>query len=208
MKLQVSEITEDDWQKIKRDLSFINLISGLARGNGLRLIVSGGYAADGNLGRITRPHRDVDIQIYGQEEKAEKLINQLIEEIKEREPDLSALEVKDKERKEFYHSFFVEGNGLGADVYYIQVVGNPFDDRKVVVKKNGNHTKEQDFDTVQVKLGGVSFEATSPTEELVDIFYKREIRGDEPKSEHEQDIANLKLITDSQEVRAKLVKMQ
>ena len=206
-KIIVSEITEKDWQKIRNDLNFIDLMTKHAKKRGCRLIVSGGYAADGSLGQITRPHRDVDIQIYGQEDEAKQLVNQLIKEIKEEEPSLSDLGVKDKGRQDFYHSFFVEGNGLGSDVYYVQVVGNPFDNKKVVVKKNGTHTEKQEFDTVQVELEGISFEAANPTSELVDILYKREIRGDKPKPEHEQDIANLRLITDAKEVEARLAEI-
>ena len=203
----VSEITEKDWKKIRNDLNFIGLMTKHAKEKRCRLIVSGGYAADGSLGQITRPHRDVDIQVYGQEDEAEQLVNQLVKEIKEGEPSLSGLGVKDKKRQDFYHSFFVEGNGLGSDVYYIQVVGNPFDNEKVVVKKDGTHTERQEFDTVQVELEGVSFETTNPTSELVDILYKREIRNDKPKPEHEQDIANLRLITDAKEVEMRFAKV-
>jgi len=45
---------------------------------------------------------------------------------------------------------------------------------------------------------------SNPTSELVDILYKREIRGDKPKPGHEQDIANLRLITHAREVEARL----
>lgn len=207
-KIVVSEITEKDWQKIRKDLLFIGLMSRLVKERECRLIVSGGYAADGSLGQITRPHRDVDIQVYGQGDEAEQLVRQLVEEIREKEPGLSDLEVEDKGRQDFYHSFFVGGSGLGSDVYYIQVVGNPFDDEKVVIKKDGTHTERQEFDTVQVELDGVSFDAASPISELVDILYKREIRGDKPKPEHEQDIANLRLITDAEQVEARLVEMK
>lgn len=116
--------------------------------------------------------------------------------------------MKDKGRQEFYHSFFAEGCGLGSDIYYIQVMGNPFDDEKRVVKKDGSLTEKQKFDTLRVSLEQITFEAANPTSELVDRLYKREIRGDKPKVEHDQDIANLRLITDAKEVDTRLSEMK
>ena len=116
--------------------------------------------------------------------------------------------LKDKGRQEYYHVFFAEGNGLDSDIYYIQVTGNPFDQEKYVVKKDGSHTEKQTYDTVNVVLEGVTFEATNPTSELVDKLYKRKIRGDVPKVRHDQDMENLKLITDSEVVEARLAEMR
>jgi hypothetical protein len=206
-RIIVSEITEKDLQKIKKDLHFIELLSELAKGKGCRLVVSGGYAVDGSLGILTRPHGDIDVEIYGNSDNA-GLVNQLIETIQQTEPSFSDTTLLDKERQDYYHSFGVKGKGFGVDIYYVQVTGNPFDSDKYVVKKDGTTTKRQEYGTVNVNLDGVAFEAVDPTSELVDKLYKRHIRGDEPKSKHDQDIDNLKLITDEKEVEARLAGMK
>lgn len=206
-KIVVTEISEKDLQKIKKDLLFIGLIGKLAKEIGCRLVVSGGYAVDGSLGKLTRPHGDIDIEIYGNSGNAE-LVSQLIETVKKEEPSFSDMTLLDKERQDYYHSFGVKGKGFGADIYFVQVTGNPFDSDKYVVKKDGSTTERQEFNTVSVTLEGVTFEAVDPTSELVDKLYKRHIRGDEPKSRHDQDITNLKLITDANEVEARLATMK
>lgn len=206
-KIVVTEINEKDLQKIKKDLLFIQLLSKLARESQCRLVVSGGYAVDGSLGKLTRPHGDIDVEIYGNSNNAE-LVNQLIETIQKEEPTFSDTTLLGKERQDYYHSFGVKGKGFGADIYYVQVTGNPFDRDKYVVKKDDTTTERQEYNTVDVTLDGVSFEAVDPTSELVDKLYKRHIRGDEPKSKHDQDIDNLRLITDANEVETRLATMK
>jgi hypothetical protein len=206
-KLLTTQVGEKDRQKIRSDLHFIEELAKLANEKGYRLIVSGGYAVDGSLGRITRPHRDIDIQIYGQG-SSEQIVNELVAILKKDEPIFLEVEVRDKGHQEYYHAFFAEGNGLGADIYYIQVTGDPFSQEKFVVKKDGSHTERQTYDTVQVTLDGIAFEATNPTFELVDKLYKRYIRGDAPKEGHDQDMENLKLITDNKVIEKKLADMR
>lgn len=184
-------ISKEQRLKIGNDLSFINLITSQAKERGYRVVVSGGYSIDGNLGQITRPHNDIDIQIYGQSEQP-RIIRDLMETVKQQEA-FSRIELRDKGRQEFYHAFFAEGNGLGADIYYVQVTGNPFDSTKVVVKNNGSLTSEHSFNTAPVTLEGVSFEAVNPQEQLEDILKKR-ARGDRLKPEHDQDLQNLQRI--------------
>lgn len=207
-KIATSEITESDLKKIKKDLRFIELMTQLAKEKGCRLIVSGGYAVDGNLGQLTRPHNDIDIQIYGDSEDSKDIVGELLREVKEKDPQFSQVESKDNGRQEYYHAFIAQGEGLGSDIYYIQVTGNPFDDEKHIVKKDGSIGERQHYHTLQVTLEGVTFEANDPITELADKRYKREIRGDEPKAYHNQDIKNLKLITDEKEVNSKLATMK
>ena len=111
-------------------------------------------------------------------------------------------------KKEFYHSFFAEGSGLGADIYYVQIDENPFGGEKHVIKKDGTLTEKQEYEIVEVTLENITFEAVSPTCELIDKLYKRNIRGDETKLKHDQDIANLRLITDAKEVETRLAGMK
>ena len=58
-KFSCSEVEKDDLKKIGRDLEFIKLTTEIAKELGLRAIVAGGYAVDGSLGQITRPHNDI-----------------------------------------------------------------------------------------------------------------------------------------------------
>lgn len=207
-KIVTSEVTERDLKKIQTDLRFIGLMTKLAREKNCRLIVSGGYAVDGSLGRITRPHGDIDIQIFGQSDEGEHIVGELISDAIKNEPSLSEIVIHDKERQEFYHAFAAKQKGFGADIYYVQVKDDPFGIDKHVVKRDGTITERQEYETVEVTLEGVTFEAISPIPELVDKLYKRTIRGDEPKSKHDQDITNLRLIVDSKEVEARLAAMQ
>ena len=207
-KIVTSEVTETDLKKIHKDLRFIDLMTKLAKAKGCRLIVSGGYAVDGNLDRITRPHGDIDIQIFGQGGESEQIIKELVTKVKEDESSLSDMEVRDKGRQEYYHSFLAKGNRLGSDIYYVQVTENPFGTEKHVVKEDGTITERQEYETEEVNLEGVTFEAISPAPELVDKLYKREVRGNEPKSKHDQDIVNLRLITDAKEVEIRLAEMK
>ena len=134
-RLTTSEITKSDWGKIKKDLRFIELISRHAKKHNLRVIIFSGYAVDGCLGQVTRPHRDLDVQIYGQTNKGTSLVERLVSEIKTKDSIFSSLSIKNRGRQEYYQHFFVEGSGIGVDTFYIQVSGNPFDDKKQVVKK-------------------------------------------------------------------------
>jgi len=201
-----SEISEKDWQKINNDIRFIEMMTKSTKEKGCRLIVSGGYAVDGSIGQITRPHRDIDLQIYGQED-GEELVKNFIASVKIGEPSFSEIELKDKGRQEYYHSFFAEGNELGSDIYYIRVTGNPFDQEKYIIKKDGSYSERQAYNSVQVVLEGIVFEAINPTSELVDKIYKRKMRGDAPKLKHDQDIENLKLITNAKIVETRLAEI-
>jgi hypothetical protein len=203
-QIEVSEIRKDDWKKIKSDLRFIQLVNRFAKDANLRVIISGGYANDGNLGEITRPHNDIDIQVYGNSNSPQEIVENLIQAVTAVDDTYSGLEINDKGRQEYYHSYFIEKEGLGADVYYIQVVGNPNGNEKRVVKSDGTYGEPHEFDANKVLLEGVGFEAENPVSELVDILYKRNIRGDKLKDKHEQDIANLQLITDTDEVERRL----
>lgn len=189
--LKLTELSPKDWEKVSRDLVFVGLMTSLAKSLGYRVVISGGYSIDGNLSRITRPHNDIDIEIYGNNPQPQ-MVQELIEKIKD-QGQFSELELDDNGRQEFYHSFFIEGNGLGADIYYVQVADNPFADTKVVVKKDGSLTSSHAFNTRQVSLNGIVFEAVCPREQLDDILKKRQ-SGKDLKSKHEQDVENLKTL--------------
>ncbi|MDP3994750.1 MAG: hypothetical protein Q8P91_02885, partial [bacterium] len=163
---------------------------------------------DGALGKITRFHSDIDILIYGNEKEGRVVLDKLLEEVNKQDSSFVNFEITDKDRQEFYHHFFIQRKGLGAEFYYIEVVGDPFANKKIVAKSDGSFTAEHKFETVKVTLNQVDFEAQSPIVELADRIYKRDIRGDEKRVCHEQDIANLKLITNDLEVEEKLKTLQ
>lgn len=189
--LKLTVLTPEDQEKVTKDLKFIDFITQDAISLGYRVVISGGYSVDGNLGRITRPHNDIDIEIYGTEEKPQ-VVYDLVEKISKHE-EYSELKLIDKDRQEFYHSFFAEGNGLGADIYYVQVVSESFAETKVVVKKDGLTTPRHSFNTGMVVLEGVAFEVVSPEDQLADILKKAE-KAEVVKPKHQQDIENLKIL--------------
>lgn len=194
-------VSKGDLEKIKGDLHFINLLTQIAREENLRIVISGGYAVDGSLGKITRLHKDIDIQVYGTNSDGGSIIQNLVNSIKRQISSLSRLQIEDKGRGKFYHTFVAKDKNFYADIYYIQVADNPFLKKKVVVKKDGGHTAPHYFETNTVNLGGITFEAQSPVIELADRVYKRNIRGDEPKPEHDKDIANLREIVSPEELK-------
>jgi hypothetical protein len=51
-------------EKVKSDLSFLKKLLNYSKEKGFRVVVSGGYGLDGILGKITRPHNDLDLLIY------------------------------------------------------------------------------------------------------------------------------------------------
>lgn len=196
-----TKVSKGGLEKIKRDLHFINLLTQIAREENLRIVISGGYAVDGALGEITRPHKDIDIQIYGESDDGKQLIQNLLRTMKSKDKSFSRLNIENKGREEFYHAFVVKDKNFYADIYYIQVADNPFLKRKIVIKKDGGHTAPHYFETNTVNLGGITFEAQSPVVELADRVYKRKVRGDKPKPKHDKDIANLREIVSPEELK-------
>src|SRR5260221_11159909 len=208
-KLKTTPISKIEWEKIKQDLHFIDLVVKAGKELGYRIFFHGGYAVDGDLGKITRPHNDIDIQVYGQENDANIAVNKLINEIKKLDPDFQIEQLEDKERKEYYHNILIRrSEASGIDLYYIQITTNPFAKEKIIVKNDGSLSNVQNFEELDlVKLEGVKFEARNATDELVDKIYKRDYRGDKKDPKYDQDIENLRLITNSSEVKEKVLNL-
>lgn len=187
-KLITTDLSASDKEKLRKDLNFINQMTVNAQSVGCRVVISGGYANDGALGQITRPHGDIDLQVYGKKDNATELIKQLVDESSK---DIGNLNLTDKGRETYYHTFKANGNGLGADIYYVQVVTDPFSNQKIVLKSDGVQNELQYFNTSNVILEGITFEAVNPDEGLKDITSKRN-RGFGIKNKHDQDIINLR----------------
>lgn len=207
MDLKKQPLNSEEAQKVSNSIHLIKLLQDAGKLLGNRIVISGGYATDGALGEVTRPHSDIDIQVYGKNNNSEEAIKNLFAHLSELDPFYSEIALQDKGRKEFYHNFLVEKDWLGADIYYLQVDNDPFAENKVIIKADGTLTEPHPYSKSKGKLKGVEFEIQEPLAEIVDKIYKREYRGDEKKDKHEQDIHNLETITDQNEVKAKLYKL-
>lgn len=152
--LVTSELNASDKQKIIKDLDFIQKITINALKVGCRVIISGGYANDGALGQITRPHGDTDLQVYGTENDSITLIKNIVE---ESSVNIKAFNLEDRGRQTYYHTFKASGEGFGADIYYVQVVTDPSSNQKIVLKSDGTENEKQYFNTSKVTLEGVTF---------------------------------------------------
>ena len=198
--LMVSEISEWGRNKIDRDLQFIKLATSVGRELGFRVVIAGGYAIDGSLGNITRRHDDIDIQVYGTSPNGIASIDSILKNIEANDPSFSGIEIeRDHERETLYHHIVAKRHGydteLTADFRYAQVEANPFGDTKRVIKDNGGKTEPLPYETVQVELQGVTFEAQNPG---VELEKKIEIREKglrmNLRPEIHQDIYNLDIL--------------
>jgi hypothetical protein len=194
LNLVTSELSASDKEKILTDLGFIQEIAANALKINCRVVVSGGYANDGALGQITRPHGDIDLQVYGIQDDANVLIKRIVEESSK---NIEPLNLEDRGRETYYHAFKAKGKKLTADIYYVRVVTDPFSNQKIVLKNDGIQNEKQYFNTSKVALEGVAFEAVNPDEGLRDITGKRE-GGYGIKEKHDQDIINLRALISQQ----------
>ncbi len=175
--------------KTREDLQVIDKLSKTAPKLGMRVIIGGGYAVDGFLGKITRPHNDIDIQIYGVEDSSESAIERLLDAIAPSEFEYTT---KDKGRSEYYHNLLYHFGPSVLDIYYIQTKTSPFGKEKHIVKSNGEIDEQVFPEPVFGRIEDISFEIQNPEVELKDKIYKRKVRRDVKRSEHEQDIENLR----------------
>lgn len=189
MDLIKQKLTSEQENKSQDHLRIINLLTKTGRDNGFRIIISGGYAVDGFLGEITRFHNDIDIQIYGTEENAKKVIDGLLSRI----GDFSKYAAEDKRRKGYYHNLVYKLKDLTLDIYYLQTKTSPLEKEKFIVKSDGSVDEQRFEEPVYGKIDNITFEIQDPLVEMKDKIYKREVRGDPQRQEHEQDIENLKL---------------
>lgn len=203
-KLRKKLLTLDQEITVRNQLRFIHDISSKTLKRGYRSIISGGYAVDGALGEITRQHNDIDIQIYGKDIMNSALLESII--LDTLPSYHGKMHIEDQGRFEYWHKFFIHDNG--AEVYYIQVATQPFNDFKVVIKSDGTYTEEQEYETKMVYLQGIGFEAQNPIIELADKTFNRDFQRDVRQEKHDQDIYNLRLITDFYDVQQKLEKMK
>lgn len=192
-EFKTTEISSKEQLIIDQHLSFIKHVTNEAVRYGCRAIIGGGYAVDGVIGKITRPHDDIDIQLYGLD-----VLNPVLLSERFLTGPYSHYSIEDKGRNEYWHSFFIKD--IGAEIYYIRVAYNPFSESKIVIKSDNTYTDEHDYETKMVVFNGVRYEVQNPVQELADKIYKRDHRGDPKLPKHDQDIYNLRLITDPYDV--------
>ena len=184
------KLTPKDKKKVQDDLDFLGMVINFTEENGLRLVVSGGYGLDGVLGEITRPHNDIDVIIHGNKSRAEykKLLTGFISGINKK----LLLNFKNDT---FYLEADVNGDGLGVNIYYVQTGKDPFVSINEVIKSDGQiivNSEKRFPPPVKANIEEIAFEAQNQNLHLADILFKR--RGVE-LDKHEQDIENLKQIT-------------
>ena len=189
-RLIIAPLTTQERKKVTSDLTFISQLTQNGRDLGYRVIVGGGYAVDGALGRITRPHGDIDMQIYGQENNGEKVLQEMLQPIN---PTLSH-QLQKKEATEFYTIFQLSTPTSFTELYYLQTDKDPFEDTKVIIKSDGTYTAPHLYRSQLATLEGYAFEIQDPLIEVLDKMYKRELRGDPKKEKHLQDLENLRTI--------------
>ena len=172
--------------KTTKDLGLISRLVAAGQDVGMRIIVFGGYGVDGFLGQITRPHHDVDVQIYGIEEDGSAVIQKLLVAAK-----FVSYEVEDKGKEDYYHNLVYTHEETVLDIYYLHTQSSPLGSEKYILKLDGTMEK-QVFDTpILGKIGVHTFEVQNPKVELEDKVHKRNVRGDQMRPEHDQDIENL-----------------
>ena len=202
--MQSQRLTETEDQKVNNDLFLISLLTKLGKELELRVIIAGGYAVDAALGKISRYHNDIDAQVYGKSINPIETITTLLQKVAEQDSQFDNFVIEDKAQTEYYRNLYIKIGGTIADIYYLQTNKNPFESTKILIKQDGTITEPHEYDTNNVTLNGISFEAQDPLTEVVDKIYKREHRGDEKKDKHQQDIENLKEIVSSENIDKEL----
>lgn len=192
MNFKTTPLTPIEKQKVSQDLQFIKSFAIATAPTHCRLIVAGGYAVDGNLGQITRPHRDLDLQLFGQTPKAVELVTKIFQKLLDNYPSLT---LSDEGKTEYYHLFKITDNQeLKVELYFIQTLESPFESPKITVKKDGSSSEPGEYDTVVANMEDVIYESLSPSAVLKDLTSKAK-EGESPK--YTQDIYNLNLLLHS-----------
>lgn len=186
MSLIKQKISPEQERKIQKDLGIVGSLSKLAREKGFRIIIGGGYAVDGYFGQITRFHNDVDIQIYGTNRDAEKVVRDLIEMLGK------PYEFYEQERRLYYRYFVVKLEKTKLDITYLLTSTSPLGKEKFIIKSDGSIDQQEFGEPMYGKINNILFEIQDPKWELKDKIYKREERGDPKRPEHKQDIENLR----------------
>lgn len=185
-----------NWSKISSDLEFIKSFQVFTKSQNWRIVVYGGYGLDILLGSITRTHNDVDLVIYGQvsrQEASDKISDFLTNLLQNSLVNIS--------ENDFMLEIDFKSPGLGANIYYVQIKGDPFQSLNIVVKKNGEsitNSIKRFPSPIEGVLEDIHIEVQNPHSHLADILDKQHRLVN--RQSHIQDIANLRQITDAARV--------
>lgn len=173
--------------KIKRDMSALKRLISLAKKHGWMCVVSGGYGLDFAMGRITRSHGDLDVIVYGQNDRseAEKTLTEHF--------GVQNTLVTDEE---FYRVFDVNCSGFGADIYYVQTLNEPAVDIHKVIKANGSVVTNGDADfppPVKGELSGIRVLVQDQDAHRRDILAK----GGAANPKYKNDLENITALLSS-----------
>lgn len=176
--------------KTQGDLNFAAELRDFARTRNWRVVVYGGYGLDLYLGRITRHHRDLDLVIYGQGDRAtaRKVLSTYIY----RYAKSAIITIK---QAEYQLEIDVKFPRFAGTFYYVQTKLDPFSDLRGVVKANGElviNSENRFPPPVIGKIGELEIEVQDQHAHLTDMLYKKGTNMAPTK--YDQDIENLKKI--------------
>lgn len=189
--------------KIVVDLNFIKAVQAVASDNHWRVVLSGGYGLDLQLGQITRSHGDVDLILYSQAQRSTflatftKVLQTLV-----LDPHI---EVKEEE---FFSDLSLKSKTVRGNLYLVQTALDPLLNIQQVVTLSGRvvtNTDERFPPPVRGKLDNLEIEVTNPNLHLADILNKRKVKGQLAK--HDSDILYLERLTDKRVVNHLLTLM-
>ncbi len=117
--------------KTSQHLDFIKKFQTMSQLQGWRVVVYGGYGLDLALGRLTRPHGDIDLVIYGTHTRqhAKKVLEKYLR-------DMVITQLKFSEN-DFQLVCDAKKSDLVLNLYYVQTAVNPHLNLHQVIKKSG-----------------------------------------------------------------------
>lgn len=187
-----------DWHKTSRDMTSIKNLKDFAKTLNWRIVIAGGYSLDLYLSLTTRTHRDVDAIIYGFEnrEEAIKKLNAYI---------VTSITGADTSAKHenFYMELDVNAPGYGANFYFVETAEDPYVNHYRVKRFDGQivENTEDKFPKPRLgKMGKFEVEIQDQNAHLADILVK--LDKSKPDPLYDQDIENLKHITDPTKVQS------
>jgi hypothetical protein len=191
-KIVKKELNQSDWEKVHRDLDFVDLFQKVLKVEDSTVVLSGGYSTDASLGEITRPHNDLDIVVYSTKTVDLPEIQNIVDAISRENNKYSILKIELKDMEKFYRPIVVKGKGFWVDVYWVQI--NKENGGYRVVKEDGTTTEKRKFDYIEKRLMGKSFKVENPKRRLHDIRDKGAGKGTEKSEKFLQDIRNLEML--------------
>lgn len=184
-----------NWKKISDDLSSIKRWKEFTMDRKWRIVVCGGYGLDFFLNITTRTHDDINLIIYGRDPK-----NSALYTIKEfADKMFSGIKI-DSSVGIFYSEITLKIPGYAANIYYVETNEDPFANhlttRTIEGKQTGQHPLFNK--PLHGRIGDLEIEIQDQNLHLANILKNCKDANMPPK--YNQDIENLKHITDQRKV--------